>query len=194
MSTLFGIETDIWQAYGAVAGVVVAVGALVASGVAILISHRQTKFIKDQLELQRNHNKLSVKPHLQWSRARNWADDGGRFKVSIQNTGFGPAKLLSLRFFLDGVEFKVKSGEELDKLIAAPFAGKVPLSILSSSLPSKDFVIDSKTDYVLAHVFFPMLTRKDAVENESVVRRIDLVVEFESFYGEKDVLDSRINL
>jgi hypothetical protein len=135
-----------------------------------------------QLHINRNHNRLSVKPHLFIDVDISHEDP---IKLILKNGGVGPAFIKNYRLFVDNKEI-TSSREQLynDTIKKVGLDGYsygfFLLSIKQAFLP------DSKTDLF---VFSNEGLENDDVENiRENLERIKFIIEYESIYKESFTL------
>lgn len=145
-----------------------------------------------QAWLSRHHNRLSVRPHLQWSHDRNWATQGLEYRLTVQNHGLGPARIKEVKLFVDGLPFDEKCDDPLRKMFEQCFAEKLPFRIGKTSFPARNYSLKADSEYVFVTIEFPGLRRDDVNSIEKLdLHRLDARIEYESFYGENFALDTR---
>ncbi|GGQ30734.1 hypothetical protein [Shewanella litoralis] len=127
----------------------------------------------------RRHNRLAVKPHLDFSSKYS---DGETFTLWLKNDGIGPAIVKKYELFLDGVlqpnEGSKLVTETLKKLNtpSVSFGGMAlnPNSSLAASTKQQILHYDMEN--------YSKSLRKDF---ESEFKRIEIVIKYESLYGER---------
>lgn len=143
----------------------------------------------------RNHNKLSVRPHLYESIERDSVNFICGFYIA--NKGLGPAFIKSTTYYIDGNEVEFKDLVNVVEKIPSEF-GVFINRIKQGSAISKDeklSIIEIRWDCLKYELPKNKETRKriaDDVKNFSrqLSRRLGIVVEWESSYGEKGQLQS----
>ncbi len=162
--------TDIIMIITAIASILIAL----ASGVIAIIALRAS--IRSGEET-RKHNKLSVRPLLSIDNAMSEVGNRGFYSIRLSNCGIGPAIITDVKLFFDGVP--------------VPYSGKPEFG---------NFIWDKIKDFDVRRLY--LLAPKDAlvaggektlwefyyvpqVHNIDQVRKIDLLIEYESFYGKK---------
>lgn len=136
--------------------------------------------------VQRKHNRLSVKPHLTTFTERE--HDKKRAVVWLRNNGLGPALITSYEFLLDG---KTKSGGspyKADELIAELLKGIACRS--KRTQLGVDYSMPANASVVVLDVELDPAESVSLTEIQKRFERSDLIVRYESFYGEPFVLDT----
>lgn len=75
-------------------------GVVVIATLAVVVSIWQVRISERQLEIQREHNRLTVKPDI--SISQTVSGDQSQMELTIVNKGFGPAKIKSLELNFKG--------------------------------------------------------------------------------------------
>ncbi len=152
----------------------------------------QKKQFEIQQETTRHHNRLSVKPHLVKSHQVDWNNDGAVFTVDLCNHGIGPARIKNATLFLDGNRFSSPKGNPVEELIHARIAGKIAgYTVRKCSWPSNNYSLVAGQVYRMLELFIPGAKKSDESVINDLFNGTDIRIEYESFYEEPDVLDSR---
>ena len=69
-------------------------GVVVIATLAVVVSIWQVRISERQLEIQREHNRLTVKPEITIS--QSISGEQSQFELRIMNKGFGPARIKNL--------------------------------------------------------------------------------------------------
>ena len=118
-----------------------------------------------QAKITKQHNKLTVKPYLDFSIVQ----DNEEHKVSISNQGFGPAIIKKVKFRYNGKEY----ADLYDALKAA----NERKNVIGSFKYGKNSIVAPGTTKLLIHL------------KERRFRNIQVVILYESIYGEKEWFD-----
>lgn len=70
---------------------------------AVVVSIWQSKIAQKQLEIQREYNRLTVKPYLNHS--TGWLTSSDLWEIILTNEGIGPAIIKSTEFTFEGVKY-----------------------------------------------------------------------------------------
>jgi hypothetical protein len=136
-----------------------------------------------QAYTQRQHSKISVKPHLFTFTTRDKSNNGARLQVLLTNNGLGPAFINKYQIFLKGQECEAEA------------ALKSVLGNLSSNSShttlGNDYAMPQNEVKVLLSVTFPAQSWEDIEVIEKKINQLDLLVNYSSAYGKKYVLDTR---
>lgn len=73
---------------------------VVIATLAVIVSIWQVRISERQLEIQREHNRLTVKPYLTIS--QTLSGEQSELELTIKNKGFGPAKINILELYYQG--------------------------------------------------------------------------------------------
>jgi len=129
----------------------------------------------------RKHNKISFRPHLTtWSHNKS---EQGIYAVDLLNNGLGPAIIKSFEIKVDG---KVISGEGTEPIAKA-------LKILFPNISyeahyeflGKDHAMGEKQTCRVVLVKFTTTPLPGSDFVEHALKKADLEINYESFYGEK---------
>lgn len=129
----------------------------------------------------REHNKLSVRPHL--STWEHKEVEGGFYRLELINNGIGPAVIDTFSIKVDG---KLQSGDGSEPIVKAMeiVLQDRQYQPLERSYLGKGYVMAPKERCtVFAVKFFGQLPSKEFVEH--AIKRCHLEVHYMSFYGEK---------
>lgn len=140
----------------------------------------------------KRHNRLSVTPHIVANRHFTRRDDGFLYSYDLCNHGVGPARITAFTVLLDGKPFTCAKGKDLiEELFIARIAGRVEYTMLISSVPQRNYCLLPGQTHRICEFFIPGATRADEDRLNAVFKGTDLRVEYESFYSEKFVFDTR---
>jgi hypothetical protein len=135
-----------------------------------------------QAYISRQHNKLSVKPHL-----IGFSDNssgGAEFHLFIQNNGVGPALITSFQITIDGNKIEKSSVDETIKTIKNKLFPKFNCNLVCSESDESYMMAVNEKLTVFRFVFDandrPTLNTIDDARN-----RIKVNVDYESIYKEK---------
>ncbi len=145
-----------------------------------------------QAILTRQHNRLSVKPHLNTWMDGNTDHKYHRLSCELINNGLGPAIIKDFKVYFDNkligsnqnIAELEKAMDEKIELCQNVLNKKISLIDSNHSLLSGD----SKT---LLEVSIPMYIGYDTKECEEYFNKFDIEIKYECAYGTKFTLDSR---
>ena len=128
--------------------------------------------------IARRHSRLSVRPHLD---DHVWRSAGQPFRLSVVNSGLGPAIVTRSSILIDGAEFEV--GADVDWPAFAYFSPDLPRE-MQWTLMTIGTVISSgnQIDIVKWPVEFESATEHRAVHN--TLGRVGLLISYKSMYDE----------
>ncbi|MGB5079948.1 MAG: hypothetical protein WBO23_04305 [Burkholderiales bacterium] len=105
------------------------------------------------------------------------------------NVGVGPALIADRYFQENGTRLSLPIGEHpVQSLLRTVFNSKIEYKVLTHGLPAVRGAIAPQTELVVFELHFPTLTERTAPPLEEFAKRYELVVEYESLYGDKNTL------
>jgi hypothetical protein len=150
-------------------------------------------FMAYQAKLTREHNRLSVRPHLQihTNTERKYGEPvhNVAYTVELRNNGLGPAIITGWKVFLDGAEKALPNAKAVDDLIKE----LVPNYLrLTTRYFGKNEVLRANASQVILALRLPVLDAAERRQLEAQLAKLALVVEYTSMYGEElQPLDTR---
>jgi len=138
-----------------------------------------------QAYVQRQHNKISLRPHLFTFTNKDKIKNSARLQVLLTNNGLGPAFINKFEVFYDGKSCEPE--EAISKAI-----GKLECNTSHTTL-GDDYVMPQNEVKLLLSVTFEAVSWEQIDSVEKQLDRIDLLVRYSSAHDEKYVLDSREN-
>ena len=137
-----------------------------------------------QAYLSRAHNRLSLKPHLTrfTHRSRNLGQ--GVLAFQVLNNGVGPAFITSFEILLDG-----NSVSDIDQALKEVLGVKKFNSTVATLGTDYSMLAGEKREILI--LAFRLEGGEELSEIEGKLDRFDLVIEYQSVYGEKAILDTR---
>lgn len=135
----------------------------------------------------RRHNRLSVRPDLmQYADA---SENNLIFRLGVRNCGLGPARILSYGFTYQD---QLINGARLSDIYTFlnNLLHDVPSQITVNSIGPRYMIPKDEKHDVLV-VCFRDINQDKAREVLGRLRRLDIAIEFESIYGERDSLRPR---
>ncbi|WP_146043141.1 hypothetical protein [Pseudomonas protegens] len=129
--------------------------------------------------LSRNHNKITVRPHL----ATHVEQEEGLFKMEIRNDGVGPAIITSAKLLFEGIEVEGKGSQLIENALK-----KVPhCNIECVGFFTPVFVLPQGGTVEVATI-----SHSKDIENlsEHLEQYLQLEIEYQSVYGEKSRLST----
>ncbi len=138
-----------------------------------------------QTSVQRNHNRISVRPHLFSFTKREKHDNIVSLQVLLINNGLGPAFVNKFQVYYKGQTCEPN---------AAISAALGELSRNSShTILGDDYAMSANETKVLLAVTFPVVSDEDIASVEAKIDCLDLVIEYSSAYEKMKSYDSRNN-
>ena len=128
---------------------------------------------------------LSVKPHLVWHTDRIVNSDSVEVKAYVRNNGIGPALITDWTLTLDGAPYKKPPAMLIPTLVEELIGNVVPTHVKHNGTPGINSSMPADAEMVFAHLVFPKLQKESEVAIGAAFERVDLIIHYESFYGEK---------
>lgn len=143
-------------------------------------------FTAYQVYATRRHNKLTFRPHLTTFEHRNKLENKAiQFIITLMNNGLGPALIKKYELFQDSKLLDIKHSKDVEpilkKVLGRNYINQSFTKLGNNySMPAKEKV----------NIFEISFSIKDEDEDEineieAKLSRFDLVIEYESIYGEK---------
>jgi len=139
----------------------------------------------------RRHNRLSVTPHLADYNNKSITNEGLIISYDISNNGIGPAKIKSFVLFREEKPFPRGNDDYVDSFVRAHLGNRLKYEVRHSfNFGNYDSLKAGDTRNVL-NIFFPGAKSEDRGKILEMFGGIGLRIEYESFYGEKFVLERK---
>lgn len=136
-----------------------------------------------QLKIQRQHNHISVRPHLCRFTKRKLENNNAYLEVILVNNGLGPA-------FINSFDIYYR-----DKLCDPDVVIKEVFSELgcnfSHTILGDDYAMPPKSEKALLALNFLALSEVALDEMEGLINKIDIVINYSSAYASMVPLDTR---
>jgi hypothetical protein len=165
---------------------------LIGNNASNVIALAAVAFTWYQATLTREHNRLSVRPHLQThtDTTKNYDQPVAyiSYKVELRNNGLGPA-IKGWVVFLDGAEKSVPNVKAVEDLIKdlVPNTLKHVVRFLG-----KNEAMRASDSQVILELNLPILNEAESLHLEAQLGRLAIVIEYTSMYGEElPPLDTR---
>lgn len=166
---------------GAVVDYVVQNAALIVAACALYISTKQSS-------IAREHNRLSVRPHIVVSTEQLFERGEARFIAKMRNNGLGPAVIRDFQAFLNGQRLNTKDYDEIARVIAAK-VGRTPLKCYNYHLVGGDAYAKDQ-EVVLLDVSFPVFLEDAQGALLEPLNAASVRIGYASMYGEAFNYDS----
>jgi len=147
------------------------------------------------LWMTRRHQKLSVTPHLGGFSNRNITDEGLIFSYELSNNGIGPARIKKFVWLLHGKEFAGpadKYGNYTEALLREHLGNKIGYTIRNAFTFGVDSCLKQGDAQNIVDLFIPGVNQSNLTEVLAKIEGVELMVEYESFYGQRFVFDTRV--
>ena len=142
----------------------------------------------------RRHNRLSVTPHLNGHTNKLTTDGGLIYSYEVTNSGIGPAKIKKFVLLRHGKEFPKptdKFTEYTTALIRDHLGNQLPYKINHAFTFGNNTCLKQGDTKKIAEIFFPGVNQSNQNDVFAKIDGVELVIEYESFYGQKFIFDSR---
>ena len=136
-----------------------------------------------QLKIQRQHNHISVRPHLCRFTKRKLENNNAYLEVILVNNGLGPAFINSFDVYYRG---EICDPDVVIKAVFNELGCNVSHTILGD-----DYAIPSKSEKSLLILNFVTLSEDALDDMEGLLNMIDLVINYSSAYASMKPLDTR---
>ena len=136
-----------------------------------------------QLNIQREHNKISVKPHLFRMSKRDKVHGVARLQVDLINNGLGPA-------YIDKFQVFYKSQSCEPEAVISEMLGALAVDS-SITILGDDYALAQKESVTLMSVVFPAKAKDDISAVSERIDKLDLLIEYSSAYEKMEPLDTR---
>jgi hypothetical protein len=156
-----------WNVLLGVASTVIALSAL---GLAIwqgYVTHR--------------HDRLSVRPHLTAPVSTNVKD--GIARLEVVNNGLGPATILAFEVLLDGKAVEPRTWNKAETMVRALFSSTKWDGTFGELGPG--YLMPAGQRFTILECRFGPMSPEEMRKIETTFNRSNLVVEYESLYGER---------
>ncbi len=156
---------------------------LVISVVSIVIACCALAFTFWQVKIQRQHNHISIRPHLCRFTKRKLQNNVAYLEVTLVNNGLGPAFINSFDVYYRG---KICDPDVVIKEVFNELGCNVSHTILGD-----DYAIPSRSEKALLVLSFVALSEVALDDMEGLINKIDLVINYSSAYASMEPLDTR---
>ena len=156
---------------------------LVISVVSIVIACCALASTFWQLKIQRQHNHISVRPHLCRFTRRKLENNNAYLEVILVNNGLGPAFINSFDIYYRD---KICDPDVVIKEVLNGLGCNISHTVLGD-----DYAIPSKSEKSLLILNFLALSEDALDDVERLLSTIDLVINYSSAYGSMQPLDTR---
>ncbi|MBI5203795.1 MAG: hypothetical protein HZA11_02635 [Nitrospirae bacterium] len=140
-----------------------------------------------QGHITRKHNRISVKPHL-----TTWEESNpqeGHYKVALHNNGIGPALIKNFTIKVDGEIIEGEKTEKIEKALEILFPNLGYTS--NHSWFQEGYAMSANEGKTIVEISFQNPEKVNPSVVKSAIERADVIVEYESMYGEKFTFDSK---
>ena len=156
---------------------------LIVSIASLVVALCALGFTAWQTSVQREHNRVSVRPHLFSFKARDWHNNLAKLQVLLTNNGLGPAFINNFEIYYKGQRY------EADAAISSALGELSKNS--SRTILGNDYAMSANETKVLLAVSFPANSEEKIDEVEAKLNELDLLIEYSSAYEKMKPYDSR---
>lgn len=139
----------------------------------------------------RRHNRLSVTPHLADYTNKSATNEGLVISYEVSNNGIGPAKIKTFALFREGKQFPKGKDDYVDSFVRAHLGNRLKYDIRHSFNFGEDDSLKAGDTRHILNIFFPGAKSEDREKILGMFEGIAIRIEYESFYGEKFVLERK---
>lgn len=132
----------------------------------------------------RQHNRLSVRPHLVWDIRKIWGDTCVEVCFSLHNKGVGPAIIKDRYFLLNERRFEGEEPDEVQSLAHSLIGTSFDFHLHHHGLPGIGAALTAGSDFLVAHVVFVGTNRPDEKQLNDIMERAQFKAKYESLYRE----------
>jgi len=147
--------------------------------IALLLTLRQLKINRQQLEVTRKHNEISVKPDIT-SAYRLGGPPGERVGIFLENNGLGPGTFLSLAIKTNGAVKQINNPQDLVDICVSLNIWRYGPTIKS---PSVGHSLSAGKQYGIITFDLASIPQGNWNDITNAVLRMHLIVEYQDFYG-----------
>jgi hypothetical protein len=139
-----------------------------------------------QLYVQRRHNRLSVKPHLNTWLTRN----NPSYDFCLMNNGLGPAQIERFEIYVDGKKVD-KEREEMYESAFRLIFPKASFKCTNYAYLNAGYAIPAGKEITLYGIEFKEGTPTDKEFMETINIRVSLNIHYRSFYDDEFIHEFR---
>lgn len=140
-----------------------------------------------QGRVTRKHNRISVRPHLTtWEHSNQ---EKGHYYIELINNGIGPALIKKFIVKVDGEIIEGEKTEKIQKALKILFPNHAYTS--NQSWFQDGYAMTVNESKIIAAIVFHTPESINPVDVSQAIERADILVDYESMYGEKFTLDSQ---
>lgn len=139
----------------------------------------------------RRHNRLSVVPHLHGYENESTDDKGLTYSYDISNNGIGPARIKKFILLRHDKAFPKGEGNYVRSSISEHLGNQVNYEIKFSFNFGYDASLRAGETRRIVEMFFPGVKTGEEDKFWRLLKGMALRIEYESFYGQKFVFDTR---
>jgi hypothetical protein len=139
----------------------------------------------------RRHNRLSVTPHIVGCSNIVYNPNDIIYSYDLSNNGIGPARIKKFILLKDDKEFPKGKGDYVESLIHEHLRNRINYQIKNTSNFGTKSSMRAGTTQRIAEIVFPGKIKSDLEKIASIVKGMDMRIEYESFYGVPDYFDTR---
>ncbi len=137
-----------------------------------------------QAYLTRQHNRLSVRPHLVWHINRERGKASLKMIFTLKNEGIGPALIREMYFELDGKRFEADHIEAIESFAKTLLGKQFVYHIAENGLPGIGASMPPSSQVVIAKVAIDCPSTEAYEQVEAIFERASFKVRYESLYEE----------
>lgn len=152
----------------------------------IVVGWKALSVSKRTMELTYDHNKRSVRPRLGFHTVATLDGNDIRLRISVQNSGIGPANVTRFVFIFNGEEHAEQEPEQLRDMLSMALSKDLPNhSFINAGVLTVDDALVPNEDHCVIEITFSntALTAKELILKLKAC--FGMRLEYESIYNEK---------
>ncbi len=139
----------------------------------------------------RRHNRLSVTPRISRSTHRDLRDEGMTVGYDLINVGLGPALITRVTLFISDSPVESTGIDPIESWVRQHVGDRLKFRLKNQAFPGQRGAIRAGEKSRIAEIFFPDAKARFEKTIEAEIKVLAMRVEYESFYGDRYVFDTR---
>ncbi len=159
---------------------------IITAAASVFVGWKALSVSKRTMELTHDHNKRSVRPRLGFHTETSLEGNDIRLRISVQNSGIGPANVTRFDFFFNGEEYSGQEPDQLKELLSKALSKDLPNhSFINAGILTIDDALVPNEEHCVVEITFSdtSLTANELILKLKACFRARL--EYESIYNEK---------
>lgn len=163
---------------------------IITAATSVFVGWKALSISRRTMELTYDHNKRSVRPRLGFHTEATLESNGIRLRVSVQNSGIGPANVTRFDFAFNGEEYASYEPDQLKELLSEALRKDLPNhNFINAGVLTMDDALVPNEEYCVVEIAFSdtLLTANELILKLKPCFKVRL--EYESIYNEKFSVD-----